>query len=236
MDVNELWAKEDKFFNEFERVSLPRGGLNLEDCNELYHKVSKHLASRKDTEPIRIADVGCWTGLSSTVLALATGERPAFIYSIDWFQGSPYTNLEFAGSCFDIKRIFEKNIKQFDFSNKINPMNLTSLEAVNSFADNALDVVFIDADHRYEEVVKDIKFWLPKVRPGGLLMGHDCEVILSEGVNSLLHVYKNKDMIEVLHLGVCKAVTDLGGDKVKSLKRFTPEESLKSSVWYYDKS
>lgn len=41
------------------------------------------------------------------------------------------------------------------------------------FGDASCDFVFIDADHRYEAVVRDIAVWLPKVRPGGWIGGHD---------------------------------------------------------------
>ena len=37
----------------------------------------------------------------------------------------------------------------------------------------ALDFVFIDAEHSYEAVAHDIAAWLPKIRPGGALTGHD---------------------------------------------------------------
>jgi predicted O-methyltransferase YrrM len=36
-----------------------------------------------------------------------------------------------------------------------------------------LDFVFIDADHSYEGCKADIEAWFPKVKPGGLLSGHD---------------------------------------------------------------
>lgn len=45
--------------------------------------------------------------------------------------------------------------------------------AASMFEDNSLDFVYIDANHAYDYVVQDIEVWYPKVRPGGLICGHD---------------------------------------------------------------
>lgn len=39
--------------------------------------------------------------------------------------------------------------------------------------DASQDLIFIDAAHDYDSVVHDIQTWLPKVRSGGILAGHD---------------------------------------------------------------
>lgn len=51
-----------------------------------------------------------------------------------------------------------------------------SVEAANTFNDGSLDFVFIDADHTYEAVKRDIEAWTPKVRKGGVMYGHNYEV------------------------------------------------------------
>jgi len=48
-----------------------------------------------------------------------------------------------------------------------------SMEAVNDFLDNSLDFIYIDANHQYENVVEDIAHWSKKVKPGGIVSGHD---------------------------------------------------------------
>jgi predicted O-methyltransferase YrrM len=48
-----------------------------------------------------------------------------------------------------------------------------SEDAVKSFDDETFDVVYIDADHSYESVKRDIASWRPKVKRGGVLCGHD---------------------------------------------------------------
>jgi len=48
-----------------------------------------------------------------------------------------------------------------------------SSKAIQSFEDNSLDVVYIDADHKYEPVLADIRAWYAKVKPGGILCGDD---------------------------------------------------------------
>lgn len=52
-------------------------------------------------------------------------------------------------------------------------LRLNSDEAAIHFVDNSLDFVYIDADHTYESVKRDLLAWYPKVRKGGIFGGHD---------------------------------------------------------------
>lgn len=48
-----------------------------------------------------------------------------------------------------------------------------SVDMAPMVQDGGLDFVFIDAGHTTEAVTADILAWMHKVRPGGLVMGHD---------------------------------------------------------------
>ena len=50
---------------------------------------------------------------------------------------------------------------------------LTSADGSTLFGNRELDFVYIDAQHHYEAVCQDLECWFTKVRPGGMLAGHD---------------------------------------------------------------
>ena len=52
-------------------------------------------------------------------------------------------------------------------------INAWSVDAAKMFKDDSIDYLFIDANHTYEWVVEDMKAWIPKVKKGGIIMGHD---------------------------------------------------------------
>jgi len=51
-------------------------------------------------------------------------------------------------------------------------LRTTTHAAAQNF-DRQVDFVFVDAEHTYEAAREDILDWYPKVRPGGLICGHD---------------------------------------------------------------
>lgn len=52
-------------------------------------------------------------------------------------------------------------------------MRLSSLEAASVVPDQSLDFLYLDANHEASYVRADLEAWTPKIRPGGMLAGHD---------------------------------------------------------------
>lgn len=52
---------------------------------------------------------------------------------------------------------------------------------VGAFSDGSLDFVYIDSAHNYRDVTDTFDRWWPKLRPGGIIAGHDYCVGRSKG-------------------------------------------------------
>jgi SAM-dependent methyltransferase len=116
-------------------------------------------------------EVGSWKGKSSAFMAveIANSKKNIQFFCVDTWEGSvEHKENPELSQLYEIFLDNMKPVKQF-----YRPVRLPSLEAVNGFEDNSLDFVFIDASHEYEDVVQDLKAWYPKVKPGGVLAGHD---------------------------------------------------------------
>lgn len=59
------------------------------------------------------------------------------------------------------------------FGERSQLLRATSVEGAEQIEDGSLDFLYLDADHKLASVREDLKAWVPKVRVGGLLSGHD---------------------------------------------------------------
>jgi predicted O-methyltransferase YrrM len=114
-------------------------------------------------------ELGAWLGKSSAYLCdKATGKQ---ITIIDTWKGSPneLTTTHALATQVDIYQMFRENMGERNYKS----IKAASKTASKKFADESLDVVFIDLTHTYEAVKEDIALWLPKVKKGGILAGDD---------------------------------------------------------------
>lgn len=78
----------------------------------------------------------------------------------------------------------------------------TSMESVEKLMDNEIDFVFIDANHEYKHVLEDITEWTKKVKPGGIVAGHDYveDKVNNYGVIEAVQEYTKENNIAPLFI------------------------------------
>lgn len=118
----------------------------------------------------RVVEIGSWLGCSALAMVEAGASR---VFCVDTWRGTddPADETFAAARGVDVYRFFLRNVGVLCPS-RIIPCPGESLPWAKAWKWQA-DLVFLDADHRYEAVAADIAAWTPLVRPGGILCGHD---------------------------------------------------------------
>ena len=119
-------------------------------------------------------DIGCFVGGFTAVMAREAKKRGGKVYSIDIFKNT-HEPLDFWKEHLDynVRNIFEDNMKEIGVMDCIEVIEGLSWEASARFESESVDFIFVDADHHYSSVVKDLLNWTPKLKPGGIICGHD---------------------------------------------------------------
>jgi predicted O-methyltransferase YrrM len=123
----------------------------------------------------RYVEVGVYTGASVTFLAkeLLKIGKPFELYAVDLWELAADTAYKDLQMDLEVWETFQKRLEATDTKKHITVLKTDSISAAKTFEDGSLDFVFIDADHTYEAAKADIVTWLPKVRKGGVIAGHD---------------------------------------------------------------
>ena len=106
-----------------------------------------------------------------------------------------------------VDQIYKESTERLmDYKPPVTMYKEISMEAVKRFNDNSLDFVFIDGNHEYSYVLEDITEWTKKVKPGGIVAGHDYTVdpVRKYGVIEAVQKYTNDNHIApwfILHGG-----------------------------------
>jgi hypothetical protein len=140
------------------------------DFQDIYQEMVKKVISHG-----HFVEVGAFLGKSTSFLGveIINSHKSIKLDVIDTFQGTPDTiNIllsKMKGP--DMFQQFKENTRPIQ--DVINILVLSSVEAALLYKNESLDFVFIDADHTYESVLLDAQAWLPKIKRGGYLGGHD---------------------------------------------------------------
>ena len=123
-------------------------------------------------------EVGTYLGRSTVYLAsrIRQSGKKIRVYAVDLWDGWVYQECRADAAlpeAADVFGHFIRNVRRAGVEDVICPLRMSSEQAAELFEDGTFDFVFLDADHGYEGVRRDLQSWFPKVKRRGVLGGHD---------------------------------------------------------------
>jgi hypothetical protein len=152
-------------------------------------------------------ELGSWTGKSAAycIVELYNQKKLKEFHCVDTWKGSEGTilmdlSIVKEDTLFDV---FKQNLLPVE--NLFTTHRMMSWEAAKYFEDESVDFCYVDADHNYKGVMKDLKAWWPKIKPG-CYMGGDDYTKGWPGVQKAVRDFFGKKNIKVVRVGRCWVV------------------------------
>jgi predicted O-methyltransferase YrrM len=126
-------------------------------------QLARKIPPSRSDESTRIVEIGSEFGMSASLFCLAA-DPFVFIHCIDLFPG-------------DMQAIHQANLARMGMSERViyhKGNSQTDFAAWGMGANPGIDLLFVDGDHSYAGVKRDIAAWVRYVKPGGAVAFHDC--------------------------------------------------------------
>lgn len=97
--------------------------------------------------------------------------------------------------CVDIWQAYPELECEFDkkMTSKVKKLKMDVTEAVKLYDDKSFDFIYIDADHAYSSISRDIDMWLPKTRR--YIGGHDYTWKLNGVIQSIYERFDRPEYV-----------------------------------------
>ncbi len=120
--------------------------------------------------PKLLVELGVYNGLSFFTFCQSMVEHDidGAAYAVDCWEGDEHTESYDDSVYNDVMNHARENYRGFAYL-----LKMFFNDALRHFDDESIDLLHIDGLHTYEAVKEDYTRWLPKVRPGGVILFHD---------------------------------------------------------------
>jgi len=119
-------------------------------------------------------ELGSWKGRSFFTVAMGLPPRARLI-AIDSFAraSSALAHVPTTDWVWDHFQVVFNGVRKLREDLTLSAIRSDTASASDMFDDNSVAAAFFDADHSRDGLERDLDAWESKVRPGGLLCGHD---------------------------------------------------------------
>ena len=129
---------------------------------------------------MKLCEIGSYMGESTFIFASQLLFKE--IHCIDPFEGPEEFNTMSNRTWGEVKREFWTNTRHWD---NITLHQNYSYNTDHIFPDEHFDVIYIDGDHSYDSVIRDLNLYMPKLKHGGIICGHDYSHVHPETVKAI---------------------------------------------------
>ncbi len=159
-----------------------------------------------------VAEIGVMRGVNAKDIYDICQPKQLFLIDL-WYQqtksgsGGLYNTNQW-------EEFYQYVLIRFKKYDNVTIIKNNSIDAAVTFNDKYFDIVYIDAGHSYESVKEDLAAWYPKIKPEGIISGHD-----------YTDTPKNKSK----QFGIVKAVDEFC--KTKNLEIFMLSNVINARDW-----
>ena len=118
----------------------------------------------------KIVEVGCYLGGFTWYGAQIARDNYSAWQCVDHWGGS--SDLS-SNDWESVYAGFLENMRDSRLDRFVDVQRTTSVEAAARTPNESVDLVFVDGDHSHQQCRADIEAWLPKIKRGGVMLGHD---------------------------------------------------------------
>jgi predicted O-methyltransferase YrrM len=156
---------------------------------KLLKKLGGDRADRSAAAPLSILEIGAWAGASTVswgegLLRYFAGR--GHIVSVDAWASHTEPVADLAPTAGAIKHVFLHNVRASGLAAMVEPVQAESDAAFDQLAGRRFDVIYVDGDHRYEQVRRDLANAKKYLTPGGVICGDDLEVQMGDGADDIV--------------------------------------------------
>jgi hypothetical protein len=128
--------------------------------------------------------------------------RPSKLYLIDPFEHSIETygegQITTAYSDEEDYQIVKNRFRYEIQKNQIIINRGYSFDVVEHYSDNSFDFIYHDGSHLYKDLKRDLNEWLPKLKEGGIMAGHDHTENYKDHVGKAVNEFCFKHQFEII--------------------------------------
>jgi cephalosporin hydroxylase len=159
------------------QLFVMRDDLYAAGLRDLIHYVN----SFSNTKEMSMIEIGSYAGESTVIFA----KNFKKVVAIDPFLND-YDINDITCQYMDLTNVYSVFFNNTVPYSNISLIKKTSDDAVDELKSQMFDFIYIDGLHTYTQIKKDITNYLPLVKPGGFIAGHDYHPVYQGVVDGIL--------------------------------------------------